>query len=166
MQHTCLSADNISRWSFLIFDHSISSVIASALFFFLLQGERREGGKRKVKRFFSWREALLFSLMFDFIAKGYDVCLREREGEKNKNERERWKVVSFIHLGIFTNDASSSTHHLGVLTRVAIERRAHHPGHLIVISKTTPHDSAKTVLFDDTPLTRSEKRHSVERVPS
>ena len=115
-----------------------------------------------------------------FIASSFLYALqREREREKRFHShvitatrcsrmcwkrRKRRKEKAHEHyemrLGIFADDSSFAAHHFGILPCVPIECRPHHTGHLIVVGETTPHDTSETVLFKNTPLTRSE---TVER---
>lgn len=61
----------------------------------------------------------------------------------------------YSYLRVFTNDTARPTHHFSVLSSITIECCTHHTGHLIVIGKTTPHNTSKTILFNHTPLSRS-----------
>lgn len=96
-----------------------------------------------------------------------NICLKkktvkwERRKEKESNNTKRRNI--FILLRIFTNDSSFSTHHFSVPSGVSIECWTHDSWHLIIVSETTPHNSTQTILFNNTPLTRSgiESKRSV-----
>jgi hypothetical protein len=77
----------------------------------------------------------------------HSISLVEKEKKTHKDQHQ---------LRIFWNDPSSTTHHFGVPSSKSIERRPSDTGHLIVISKTTPHDSTEPILFHHAPLPRTK----------
>lgn len=85
------------------------------------------------------------------------VCMSDKNKQKKTRRKEKKQKQNHeVYLGIFTNNSSFTTHHFSILSCISIECWTHNTGHLIIISKTSPHDTAKTILFNYTPLTWSE----------
>ena len=104
-------------------------------------GEREREREREKVSFLRHQRDPMFAYVFE---------IRKRRKEKAHEHYE-------MRLGIFADDSSFAAHHFGILPCVPIECRSHYAGHLIVVSETTPHDTSETVLFKNTPLTRSER---------